>query len=100
MTLRARDMHFTHPSTSSIGYDSPRKLFFKLGDHPSVIWDWWNNPASSAFSLREYLECLITIPPDWLRMALETSLRSRLADPPQLHDQRLMIQPHQMRRPV
>ena len=60
MTLRAREMHFTLASRSSIGYDSPRRLLFELGDHPSVSWDWWNDPASSTFILREEFKCLIT----------------------------------------
>lgn len=68
MNLRSRDMHFTHPSVSSVGYDSPRRLFFELGKNPSVFWDWWNDPASSTFLVREELKCLITTRPDWLRI--------------------------------
>ena len=68
-TLRARDMHFTHPSTSSVGYDSPRKLFFKLGDRPSVHWDWWIDPASSTSLLRQEFKCLVTTSPDWLMIS-------------------------------
>ena len=63
---RARDMHFTHASTSAIGYDSPRKLYFELGDRPSVYWDWWIDPASSTSLLREEFKCLVTTSPDWL----------------------------------
>ena len=66
MALHARDMQFTHPSVSSIGYDSPRRLYFETGNHPSVFWDWWNDPASSTFLVREEFKYLITTRPDWL----------------------------------
>ena len=67
--LRAEDMHFTHASISPVGYDSPRKLFFELGDRPSVFWDWWIDPTSSTSLLREEFKCLVTTSPDSLRIA-------------------------------
>lgn len=66
---RAGEKHFTHPSISSVGYDSPRKLFFQLDDHPSVFWDWWINPTSSTSILRKEIKCLVTTSPDCLRIA-------------------------------
>ena len=63
---RAQDMQFTHASIS--GYDLPRLLFFELGDYPTVFWDWWIDPASSTFRLREEFKCLVTTPPDWRRI--------------------------------
>ena len=65
----AEDMHFTHASISSVGYDSPRKLFFRLGDCPSVFWKWWIDPTSSTSLLREEFECLITTSPEWLKVS-------------------------------
>ena len=59
--LRAEEMHFTHPSICSSDHDSPRKLFFELGDRPSVYWDWWIDPKSSISLLREELKCLTQI---------------------------------------
>ncbi|KAM0798442.1 hypothetical protein BDR22DRAFT_373440 [Usnea florida] len=50
--IRTKDMHFTCASMTANNYDIPRQLFYVLGDHPSVSWDWWINPASSTFSLR------------------------------------------------
>ena len=67
--IRAKDMHFTRASMTAISYDIPRQLFYVLGDHPSVSWDWWINPASSTFSLRQEFKCLVTTSPDSLRIA-------------------------------
>ena len=67
--IRAKDMHFTCASMTAIDYDIPRQLFYVLGDYPSVSWDWWINPASSTFSLREEFKCLVTTSPDSLRIA-------------------------------
>lgn len=66
--LRAKGLHFTHASSSPLGYDSPRKLFFELGDRPSVFWDWWIDPKSSTYLVREEFKCLVTNLPDWLRV--------------------------------
>ena len=66
--LRAEDMHFTHAPYSPAGYDIPRKLFFELGDRPSVFWDWWIDPTSSTSLLREEFKCLVTTSPDFLRV--------------------------------
>ena len=67
--IRAKDMHFTRASRTAINYDIPRQLFYVLGDHPSVSWDWWINPASSTFSLREEFKCLVITSLDSLRIA-------------------------------
>ena len=66
--LRGEDMHFTHPSNFWMGDDTPRKLFFELGDRPSVFWDWWIDPKSSISLLREEFKCLTQIRLDWLRL--------------------------------
>ena len=65
----SKDMNFTHPSMSAIGYDIPRQLIFELGKHPSVSWNWWLDPACPIFPLREEFKCLVTTLPDWLRIA-------------------------------
>ena len=51
--LHARPMQLTIPHRRPIGYANERKLVFNWGVHPTVSWDWWINPSSSIFLLRQ-----------------------------------------------
>ena len=35
------------------GYQIPRRLLFHWGSNPSVSWDWWIDPDSSTYLVRE-----------------------------------------------
>ena len=56
-TLHALQEQFTYPVLAldhyELHYELPRKLFFELEGKPSVSWDWWIDPASSAYLVRE-----------------------------------------------
>ena len=51
--LHARPMQLTIPARRPMGYANERKLVFDWGTHPTVSWDWWINPSSSTFLLRQ-----------------------------------------------
>ena len=34
-------------------YDNPRQLLFHWGSNPTVSWDWWIDPNSSTYLLRD-----------------------------------------------
>ena len=51
--LHARPMQLTVPYRRLMGYANERKLVFDWGVHPTVSWDWWINPSSSTFLLRQ-----------------------------------------------
>lgn len=51
-SLHARDMQFTYPPHEYHPFDIPRQLHFQFGGHPSVFWDWWIDPVSSAALIR------------------------------------------------
>ena len=51
--LHARPMQLTIPHRRPMGYANERKLVFDWGVHPTVSWDWWINPSSSTFLLRQ-----------------------------------------------
>ena len=51
--LHARPMQLTVPARRPIGYANERKLVFDWGTHPTVSWDWWIDPSSSTFLLRQ-----------------------------------------------
>lgn len=46
-------MQLTIPSRMPIGYANERRLVFDWTVHPTVSWDWWVNPESSTFLLRQ-----------------------------------------------
>ena len=51
--LRVEDMHFTHASVSSVGYDGLSKHFLNSAIILVYLWDWWIDPTSSISLLRE-----------------------------------------------
>ena len=51
--LHARPMQLTIPYRRLMGYANERKLVFDWGVRPTVSWDWWINPSSSTFLLRQ-----------------------------------------------
>ena len=57
--LHARDMQFTYPPHEYHPFDIPRQLHFQFGGHPSVFWDWWIDPASSATLIRAEFKFLV-----------------------------------------
>lgn len=67
--LHIRPMQLTHPSYHHPGYDNERKLVFDLGPRPSVTWDWWINPRSPAFLLRQEFKLMAISAPDWFLIA-------------------------------
>ena len=67
--LHARPMQLTYPSFRTMGYESERKLVFDLETRPTVSWDWWINPSSSTFLLREEFRVMAITPPDGLLIA-------------------------------
>ena len=67
--LHIRPMQLTHPSYRTPGYDNERKLVFDWGIRPSVSWDWWISPRSSAFLLREEFKLMAISAPDWFLIA-------------------------------
>ena len=61
-TLHPLPIQLTHPSYLTVAYDNERKLIFNLGAHPSVAWDWWINPSSSTYALREEFKTMALSP--------------------------------------
>ena len=67
--LHPRPIQLTHPSYLTVGYDNERQLIFDLGAHPSVAWDWWINPSSTTYLLREEFKIMALSRRDsWLVM--------------------------------
>lgn len=64
--LHVRPMQLTHPSYRTMGYVNERKLIFDFEERPSVSWDWWISPSSSALLLREEFKLMALTPPDWM----------------------------------
>ena len=49
-------MKITDPPLLFTGYimhEAPRRLLFRWGSNPSVSWDWWIDPNSSTYLIRE-----------------------------------------------
>ena len=67
--LHIDSMQLTHPSYRPVGYDNERKLVFDLEARPSVFWDWWINPNSSTFFLREEFRLMAITMPDGFLIA-------------------------------
>ncbi|KAM0794361.1 hypothetical protein BDR22DRAFT_695815 [Usnea florida] len=60
--LHAPQMYLTVPSeVSNVRYDVPRQLIFHWESGPSVSWDWWIDPDSSASLVCEEFKNLIDI---------------------------------------
>ena len=59
LTLHATDMQFTYPPHEYDPFDIPRQLRFQFGGNPSVSWDWWIDPASSASLVRAEFNWLV-----------------------------------------
>lgn len=68
-TLHVKPMQLTHPSFRPWSYDNERKLVFDVGAQPSVSWDWWISPSSSASLIREEFKLMAISDPDWLLIA-------------------------------
>lgn len=65
MALHTRQQQLTYPSTVNAGYDVPRKLILELGHTPSISWDWWIDPRSPAFLVRQELKYMDIFVRDW-----------------------------------
>lgn len=51
------------PNAGTVWIDdrTPRQLIYNWGSHPSVFWDWWNDPNSFTYLVRDefrHMTCL------------------------------------------
>lgn len=54
------------PNARTVWYDPciPRQLIYHWGSHPSVSWDWWINPNSSTYLVRDEFRHMTSRDPD------------------------------------
>ena len=56
----------SHSATAIPSYDIPRQLIYHWGSNPSVSWDWWIDPNSSTYLIREEFKHMDLLCSDWV----------------------------------
>ena len=65
MLQHGKESQFTFPSEGLSFFDNPHQLFFELGQRPRVWWDWWIDPTSPAYLVREEFRYTFIFESDW-----------------------------------